>query len=70
MAKKFILLPDSSIHELGLGTRIYNALFRAGIVTVGQLRSLSLAQLEKVRGLGQTSVCLIYDRLAECIIKG
>ena len=70
MAKKFIVLSESSIHELGLGTRICNALFHAGIVTVGQLCSLNLAQLEKVRGLGQTSIVRIHNRLAECIIKG
>lgn len=69
MSKKFVVFPESHIRVLGLDTRIYHALFRAGITTVGELLSLNLAQLERIRGIGQTSIVRIHNRLGEVIIK-
>ena len=44
-----------SIDELGLSTRTYRALKRAGIETVGQLADMSDQQLSAIRNLGVKS---------------
>jgi serine/threonine protein kinase len=43
---------DSSIHELGLGTRATNALDRANILTVEDLLTVKMRRLLRLRGVG------------------
>ena len=43
---------DSSVHELGLGTRATNALDRANVLTVEDLLSVSMRRLLRLRGVG------------------
>lgn len=53
-----------TIAELEIGVRAYNALLRAGIGTVGQLRALvDEGELWTVRGLGQKAVTEIMNAL-------
>jgi DNA-directed RNA polymerase alpha subunit len=49
--------------ELGLSTRPYNALMRAGITTVDELRSLSLDQIKEFRYIGEKSIAEIKYHL-------
>jgi serine/threonine protein kinase len=44
--------PDTSIAELGLGTRATNALDRANILTVEDLLTMSMRRLLRLRGVG------------------
>lgn len=43
---------DSSVHELGLGTRATNALDRANVLTVEDMLSVSMRRLLRLRGVG------------------
>jgi serine/threonine protein kinase len=43
---------DSSIHELGLGTRATNALDRANVLTVEDLLTMPMRRLLRLRGVG------------------
>jgi serine/threonine protein kinase len=43
---------DSSIHELGLGTRATNALDRANVLTVEDLLGMPMRRLLRLRGVG------------------
>jgi serine/threonine protein kinase len=43
---------DSSIHELGLGTRATNALDRANVLTVEDLLTVPMRRLLRLRGVG------------------
>lgn len=43
------------IDRLGLPTRVYNALIRAGVNTIEQLLSLSTDDLLQIRGIGKTA---------------
>ncbi len=52
-----------SIDVLELSIRSYNSLKRAGITTVGQLRTMSLEELMRVRNLGRKGVEEILDVL-------
>jgi DNA-directed RNA polymerase subunit alpha len=54
---------DRSIDELGLSTRTYNSLRRAGITSVGRLLELDERALNAVRNLGPKGVEEIYERL-------
>ena len=52
------------IEELDLSVRSYNALKRAGIETVEQLRRKTTLDLYKIRNLGETSIAEIRSKLA------
>ena len=52
------------IEELQLSVRSYNALKRAGIETVEQLRRKTTLDLYKIRNLGETSIKEIRSKLA------
>jgi DNA-directed RNA polymerase subunit alpha len=54
---------DRSIDELGLSTRTYNSLRRAGITSIGRLLELDERSLNAVRNLGPKGVEEIYERL-------
>ncbi len=43
---------DSSVHELGLGTRATNALDRANVLTVEDLLTVQMRRLLRLRGVG------------------
>lgn len=46
---------DSSVHELGLGTRATNALDRANVLTVEEMLGVSMRRLLRLRGVGNTT---------------
>lgn len=52
----FYLNDSDSINELHLSTRSYNALHRAGILTIGDLQVLSEADLHNIKNLGAKSI--------------
>jgi serine/threonine protein kinase len=61
---------DSSIHELGLGTRATNALDRANVLTVEDLLGMPMRRLLRLRGVGNktrreiaSAVKLLRERL-------
>jgi serine/threonine protein kinase len=61
---------DSSIHELGLGTRATNALDRANVLTVEDLLTFPMRRLLRLRGVGHktrreivTAVKILRDHL-------
>src|SRR5262249_22573677 len=61
---------DSSIHELGLGTRATNALDRANVLTVEDLLTVPMRRLLRLRGVGNktrreiaTAVKMLRGRL-------
>lgn len=61
---------DSSIHELGLGTRATNALDRANVLTVEDLLTVPMRRLLRLRGVGNktrreiaTAVKVLRSRL-------
>lgn len=56
---------SSSIDELELSVRSFNCLKRAGINTVGELRSMTHEELEGVRNLGRKCVAEIITKLEE-----
>jgi len=47
---------DTPLEELELSLRAYNSLMRAGVTTVGELRSMSDEELMKVRNLGRKAM--------------
>lgn len=55
----------TSIEELELSVRSYNCLRRAGVHTIGQLRSMAYEDLAKVRNLGRKSAEEIMAKLEE-----
>ena len=56
---------SDSINELNLSVRSCNALNRAGILTVGDLQSLSEEDLWKIKNLGAKSVQEILHKKAK-----
>ena len=58
-----------SVEEIGLPTRVANALLRAGYETVEQLVSAKKEELVKVRNLGEKSIKIIAVALAEKGVK-
>ena len=54
-----------SVEEIGLPTRVANALVNAGFDTVSKLATADPKELEKVRNLGGKSVDIIRDALNE-----
>lgn len=56
---------STSIEELDLSVRAYNCLRRAGVHTIGQLRSMTYNDLAKVRNLGRKSADEIMAKLEE-----
>ena len=54
---------DTTIEQLGFSVRTYNTLHRAGIRTVGQIYTLSDAQLLRIRNLGKSSLNEIRRKL-------
>ena len=57
-------LPDNTpIREVYFPTRIKNALFAAGLKTVGEVREMSDAALLALPDLGKTSVAHIRETL-------
>lgn len=58
-----------SVEELGLPTRISNALTRGGYETIEDLAAVKPGELEKVRNLGQKSVKIITAALADKGVK-
>lgn len=59
------LVAKLSVEELGLPTRIANALVRAGYETVGDLMAADRKDLAKVRNLGEKSVKVVDTALKE-----
>src|SRR4029077_10290439 len=63
---------DSSIHEIGLGTRAINALDRANVLTVEDLLTMPMRRLLRLRGVGNktrreivSAVKILRERLGE-----
>lgn len=54
-----------SVEEIGLPTRVANALAKAGFDTVAKLSEAQMSELVKVRNLGEKSVDVIKDALKE-----
>lgn len=54
-----------SVEEIGLPTRVANALMKSGYETVEELAKVKKEELAKVRNLGEKSVKVIVDALAE-----
>lgn len=54
-----------SVEEIGLPTRVANALIKSGYETVEDLGNVQKEELAKVRNLGEKSVKVIVDALAE-----
>ncbi len=70
--KKEVVMPDSlgntgklSVEEIGLPTRVANALVRSGFETVEDLVNAKRDNLVKVRNLGEKSVKIIEAALGE-----
>lgn len=61
-AKKVFYHKSDSIKELNLSTRSYNALHRAGVLTIGDLQALSEAELCDVKNLGAKSIQEILEK--------
>ena len=59
----FLQDDESPIKSLGLSRRVYNALYRGGIRTVGQLASLKAEELLNLRNIGETSLAEIEKQL-------
>lgn len=56
---------SASIEELDLSVRAYNSLKRAGVHTIGQLRTMTYDDLAKVRNLGRKSAEEVRAKLKE-----
>jgi DNA-directed RNA polymerase subunit alpha len=54
-----------SVEEIGLPTRVANALIKSGYESVEDLGNVKKEELAKVRNLGEKSVKVIVDALAE-----
>lgn len=52
---------SDSINVLNLSTRSYNALYKAGILTIGDLQALSEADLHNIKNLGVKSIQEILE---------
>ncbi len=50
--------------QLGLSSRALNALQRAGITTIDQLRTLSYLQLANIKGIGEKTAAEIHYKMA------
>lgn len=61
---------DRPIDDLGLSTRTYNSLRRAGITTIGQIVSLDERGLGSIRNLGPKGVEEIFQRLEALGLRG
>lgn len=61
-----VVTEESEIEMLGLSSRTYNTLKRAGINTVGKLVSYTKEDLKNVHYLGDYSLREIIGRLADC----
>ena len=61
-----VVTEESEIAMLGLSSRSYNTLKRAGINTVGKLVSYTKEDLKNVHYLGDHSLREIIGRLADC----
>ena len=57
------VLPSARIDDLGLTARSYNALRRAGIQTLAQLRELTEEQLLSLPSIGESTVAEISRKL-------
>lgn len=53
------------VDDLDLPTRVLNALKKAGIVKLSDLRSLSLSELHNVKNLGEKSAAQVVEKAAE-----
>lgn len=58
-------VPGESIAELHLSARSYNALRRAGINTIEDLKALDEKSLMRIRGMGRSLVDEALGELAE-----
>ncbi|MBU0997918.1 hypothetical protein KJ570_00005, partial [Patescibacteria group bacterium] len=58
-----------SVEEIGLPTRVANALIKSGYETVEQLSKAKKEDLVKVRNLGEKSIKIITIALAEKGVK-
>lgn len=56
---------DLKIEDLQLSVRASNGLKRAKIHTIGDLRKMSISELEKIKNLGKISLKEIIDKLKE-----
>jgi len=63
------LVGSLSVEEVGLPTRVANALLRAGYETIEQLVNAKRDELVKVRNLGEKSIKIIAVALAEKGVK-
>ena len=54
------------IEQLGLGARAFNALARANLRTVGDLRGMSYNDLTSIRNMGAKTASTIVQALEEC----
>ena len=61
-----VVTEESEIEMLGLSSRTYNTLKRAGMHTVGKLVSYTKEDLKNVHYLGDHSLREIIGRLADC----
>ena len=58
-----------SVEEIGLPTRVANALSKSGFETVDKLAKASSEDLVKVRNLGEKSLQIIDEALIEKGVK-
>lgn len=62
---KILQSDPSPLTELGLSRRVYNALFRSGIQTIGQLAALPETRLWRAKNIGEAAVKEIQSRVRE-----
>ena len=60
---------DETIDHLGLSKRSSNALKRAGLMTLKDLRGITTDNLKSIRGLGETSLKEITEKAEEQGVK-
>ena len=53
------------VDDLDLPTRVLNALKKAGIIKLSDLKALSLSDLQKVKNLGEKSAAQVVEKAAE-----
>lgn len=58
------------IEKLGLSVRAYNALCRAGILTIRQLCAINRKDLRKLRNMGAKTVAEVEEKLEAYIASG
>lgn len=61
---------ETSLKQLGLSVRAYNALRRGGINTVEELAELEPKKILKIRGCGYTVLGEVVEKLRECGMGG